>query len=54
MRLIGKCLPALLLAVPYGALADRVGRKKVLGLSMGGIVAAFGWQLMIGEEVQDV
>jgi MFS family permease len=40
-------LPAILLAVPYGTLADRVGRKWVFTASLVGLVLSFAWVLLI-------
>ncbi|KAI1676176.1 MFS general substrate transporter [Pyrenophora tritici-repentis] len=40
-------LPGLLLAVPFGTLADRVGRKWVFVASLVGIVFSFAWTLLI-------
>ncbi|EED23740.1 conserved hypothetical protein [Talaromyces stipitatus ATCC 10500] len=39
--------PALLCTVPYGLLAERIGRKRVLVLSGAGIVAALSWVLAV-------
>ncbi|CAN8106000.1 unnamed protein product [Discula destructiva] len=51
--LILRYLPGILMAIPYGALADRYGRKSILGLCVLGmilsqliwIVAAWNWRL---------
>jgi MFS family permease len=43
------CIPAIFLAVPYGALADRVGRKTVLLVSLLGIVLGNWWTIAVGE-----
>ncbi|KAK0710408.1 major facilitator superfamily domain-containing protein [Apiosordaria backusii] len=40
-------LPAILVAVPYGALADRIGRKKVQLLAIIGICLSDGWDRLI-------
>lgn len=40
-------LPGLLLAVPFGTLADRVGRKWVFAASLVGMVFSFAWTLLI-------
>ncbi|KAG9388681.1 ProP Permease major facilitator superfamily [Pyrenophora tritici-repentis] len=40
-------LPGIFLAVPYGALADRVGRKWVFIASLAGLLLSFAWGLMI-------
>jgi MFS family permease len=42
-------LPAILLAVPYGTLADRVGRKWVFMASLVGLQLNFAWVLLICE-----
>jgi MFS family permease len=41
--------PAILLAVPYGTLADRVGRKWVFMASLVGLQLNFAWVLLICE-----
>ena len=41
--------PAILLAVPYGTLADRVGRKWVFMVSLVGLQLNFAWVLLICE-----
>ena len=43
------CIPAIFLAVPYGALADRIGRKKVLLLALLGVILANWWVMAVGE-----
>ena len=40
-------LPGLLLAVPFGTLADRVGRKWIFAASLLGIVFSYAWILLI-------
>ncbi|KAL6689763.1 putative MFS multidrug transporter [Trichoderma pleuroticola] len=40
-------LPAIILAVPYGALADRIGRKKIFLLAIVGIAMNDLWMRMI-------
>ncbi|KAK0663415.1 major facilitator superfamily domain-containing protein [Cercophora samala] len=40
-------LPALLVAIPYGALADRIGRKKVQILAITGICLSAIWERLI-------
>ncbi|KAE8453247.1 hypothetical protein EG329_011314 [Mollisiaceae sp. DMI_Dod_QoI] len=40
-------IPALLCTVPYGILAERIGRKGVLILSGAGVFAAFSWVLVV-------
>ncbi|KAH6683352.1 major facilitator superfamily domain-containing protein [Halenospora varia] len=40
-------LPAVFLAVPYGALADKVGRRFVLFLALMGILLCLGWQFIV-------
>jgi MFS family permease len=45
-------LPGILLAVPYGTLADRVGRKWTFTASLVGLELAFVWVLVICKTVQ--
>ncbi|KAI9647879.1 hypothetical protein NHQ30_004267 [Ciborinia camelliae] len=40
-------IPALLCTVPYGMLAERIGRKRVLILSGAGIFAALSWVMAV-------
>lgn len=40
-------LPAIILAVPYGALADRIGRKRVFLLAIVGIGMNDLWMRMV-------
>ncbi|EUC43341.1 hypothetical protein COCMIDRAFT_101075 [Bipolaris oryzae ATCC 44560] len=40
-------LPGLLLAVPFGTLADRIGRKWIFAASLVGIVLSCAWTLLI-------
>lgn len=40
-------LPGLLLAVPFGTLADRIGRKWIFAASLVGIVLSYAWTLLI-------
>jgi hypothetical protein len=40
-------IPGLLLAMPYGVLADQIGRKRILALSMLGQVLGGCWALFI-------
>lgn len=40
-------LPGLLLAVPFGTLADRIGRKWILVAGLFGIVLSYAWTLLI-------
>lgn len=40
-------LPGLLMAIPYGIIADRYGRKFVLGLALLGIILTEGCNIMI-------
>jgi hypothetical protein len=42
-------LPGILLAVPYGTLADRVGRKWIFTASLVGLQLNFAWVLFICE-----
>lgn len=37
------CIPAILLAIPYGVLADRYGRRIILFLSMCGVIMSVIW-----------
>jgi len=43
------CIPGLFLAVPYGVLADKYGRKLVWGLCSTGIVLSTVWAIFIGK-----
>ena len=43
------CIPGLLLALPYGYIADRYGRKIVLLLSLIGVTLGLAWILLVGE-----
>ena len=40
-------MPGLFLAVPFGTLADRIGRKWILVAGLFGIVLSFAWTLLI-------
>jgi MFS family permease len=40
-------LPGMLLAVPFGTLADRVGRKWIFTASLMGLQLSFAWVLVI-------
>lgn len=42
-------IPGLLLAMPYGVAADKVGRKPALLLSMVGQLFAAAWVLFVGQ-----
>jgi len=42
-------MPGIFLAVPYGTLADKVGRKWVFIASLVGMLLSFAWALMICE-----
>lgn len=42
-------IPGLLLAMPYGVAADKIGRKPVLLLSMAGQFLAATWVLFVGQ-----
>ena len=46
-------IPGLLLAVPFGTLADRIGRKWIFTASLVGIVLSFAWTLLICEYCQE-
>ncbi|KAM4060794.1 major facilitator superfamily protein [Hirsutella rhossiliensis] len=41
-----EAIPSLFLAVPYGLLADRIGRRPVLALSIAGMNIALVWMMM--------
>ena len=41
------CIPGVLTTIPYGILADRWGRRRVLILSLFGVSVAAGYQLLI-------
>lgn len=43
------CIPGLLLAFPYGYIADRYGRKIVLILSLVGVTLSYVWVQLIGK-----
>lgn len=43
------CIPTLLLALPYGYVADRYGRKIVLVLGLLGLTLSFAWTLLVGR-----
>lgn len=43
-------LPGLLLAIPYGTLADKIGRKWIFTASLVGIVLNFAWSLLICQQ----
>jgi hypothetical protein len=43
------CIPGLLLAVPYGYIADRYGRKLVLVTSLVGATLGLGWVQIFGK-----
>ena len=43
------CIPGLLLALPYGYIADRYGRKIVLLLSLIGVTLGLAWILLVGK-----
>ena len=43
------CIPSLLTAVPYGALADRHGRKLVLILALLGTILSLVWFVLVGK-----
>ena len=42
-------IPGLLLALPYGILADRYGRRLVMTMSFVGQLGGFAWILMVCE-----
>jgi hypothetical protein len=42
-------IPSILLAVPFGALADRIGRKWIFAASLMGLQASSAWVLFICE-----
>ncbi|PQE09465.1 Major facilitator superfamily domain general substrate transporter protein [Rutstroemia sp. NJR-2017a BVV2] len=43
------CIPGLIMAVPYGVLADRIGRRTVLFLALIGVTASMGWAMSVCE-----
>jgi hypothetical protein len=43
------CIPGLLLAVPYGYIADRYGRKLVLVMGLLGVTLGLGWVQIFGK-----
>jgi MFS family permease len=43
------CIPGLIVAVPYGVLADRVGRRTVLFLALMGLTVGMAWATMVCE-----
>jgi hypothetical protein len=45
------CIPGLLLAVPYGVIADKFGRKLVLTLGLLGAVLSVVWGITVGENI---
>ena len=40
-------ISSILLAVPYGWVADRYGRKLVITMALGGCILAYGWTLAV-------
>jgi MFS family permease len=42
-------IPGILLAVPYGALSDKIGRKWILAANLVGLELSFAWVLLICE-----
>ncbi|KAH9889144.1 major facilitator superfamily domain-containing protein [Xylariomycetidae sp. FL2044] len=42
-----ECIPGLLLAIPYGAAADRFGRKPILRLAYLGFILTLVWIIMV-------
>lgn len=45
----GNASSALLVSIPYGALADRIGRKKVLILALTGCLLCDTWVAIVCE-----
>jgi hypothetical protein len=43
------CIPGLFLALPYGYIADRYGRKIVLLLSLIGVTLGLAWVQLVGK-----
>lgn len=43
------CIPSIIMAVPYGVVADKYGRRPVLLLSLSGVVMALAWSEFVGE-----
>lgn len=48
------CIPGLLLALPYGYVADRYGRKIVLVLSLVGVALGIAWVQLVGKSSYSV
>lgn len=47
------CIPGMLLAVPFGYISDRYGRKIVLLLSLLGVTLGLAWVIFIGK-IEDI
>lgn len=47
-----EAIPVLALAIPWGALADRIGRKKVLAVNFAGCILHILWFLAVCECAQ--
>lgn len=50
-QLFFDAIPAILLPIPYGWLADRYGRKWILVAGLLGITASFAWILVVVSKV---
>jgi hypothetical protein len=46
-------ISSILLAVPYGWVADKYGRKLVIVTALGGCILAYVWTLLVVSELND-